>query len=90
MLGDAVGITLNKNTIHGDKNALSPGAVRIGTCALTSRGMVEKDFVKVADFLDQGLELCKTIQDEVRQQPSSPSSASPLRSDTSDVPPPAA
>jgi glycine hydroxymethyltransferase len=65
LIGDAVGITLNKNTIHGDKNALSPGAVRIGTPALTSRGFTEADFDQVAVYLDKALELAKKIQDEV-------------------------
>jgi glycine hydroxymethyltransferase len=36
---DAVDITLNKNAILGDRSALAPGAVRIGTPALTTRGM---------------------------------------------------
>jgi len=35
---DACHITLNKNSVHGDKSAFSPGGVRIGTPALTSRG----------------------------------------------------
>lgn len=65
LIGDAVGITLNKNTIHGDKNALSPGAVRIGTAALTSRGFVEDDFDKVAELLNKTLDLAKSIQAEV-------------------------
>ena len=65
MLGDQVGITVNKNTIAGDKNALSPGAVRIGTAALTTRGFKEEDFVRVADYLCQTLDLAKEIQAEV-------------------------
>jgi len=65
LIGDSLGITMNKNTIHGDKNALSPGAVRIGTAALTSRGFVEADFVQVADFLCKALDLAKEIQAEV-------------------------
>src|SRR4051812_17728923 len=40
---DLVHITLNKNTIIGDKSAMTPGGVRIGTPAVTTRGMVEKD-----------------------------------------------
>ena len=30
---------------------MSPGGIRIGTPAITSRGMVEKDMIQVADFL---------------------------------------
>ena len=51
---DLAHITCNKNTCPGDKSALKPGGIRLGTNALTSRGMVEEDFVKVADFIDQG------------------------------------
>lgn len=40
---DAVHITLNKNTIVGDKSAMTPGGVRIGTPAVTTRGYNEKD-----------------------------------------------
>merc|ERR1719333_1402586 len=36
-------IALNKNTIPGDKSALSPGGVRMGAPALTSRGFDEAD-----------------------------------------------
>jgi len=32
-----VSITLNKNSVVGDKSALVPGGVRIGAPALTSR-----------------------------------------------------
>ena len=40
---DEVHITLNKNTIIGDKSAITPGGVRIGTPAVTTRGYLEKD-----------------------------------------------
>ena len=59
---DAVHITLNKNAVFGDRSALSPGGVRIGTPALTSRGFVEKDFVKVAHFLVRALKIAIEVQ----------------------------
>jgi glycine hydroxymethyltransferase len=40
---DEVHITLNKNTIIGDKSAVTPGGVRIGTPAVTTRGYMEQD-----------------------------------------------
>ncbi len=46
-------MTLNKNSVPGDKSAMVPGGVRIGSPAMTTRGMVESDFVKVADFIDR-------------------------------------
>ena len=42
-LCDAIHITLNKNTIIGDKSAVTPGGVRIGTPAITTRGYNEAD-----------------------------------------------
>ena len=35
---DHCSITLNKNAVLGDKSALTPGGVRVGTPALTTRG----------------------------------------------------
>ena len=46
-LCDAAGITLNKNAVHGDKSAAAPGGVRLGTPALTSRGLGAHDFEQV-------------------------------------------
>jgi len=63
-LCDAVHITLNKNSIHGDKSAFSPGGVRIGSPALTSRGLKEQDFEQVAEFLHRSVQLCLKIQAE--------------------------
>jgi glycine hydroxymethyltransferase len=40
--------------ILGDKSALRPGGIRLGTPAMTSRGLKEKDFEKVAEFIDKG------------------------------------
>ena len=46
---DEVHITLNKNSVPGDKSAMVPGGMRIGTPALTTRGFKEADFVKVRE-----------------------------------------
>ena len=43
-----------QNTCPGDKSALKPGGIRLGTPALTSRGLVEADTEQVADFIDEG------------------------------------
>ena len=55
-------IALNKNTIPGDKSALSPGGVRMGTPALTTRGLVEADFETVANLFDRGVAIAKDIK----------------------------
>ena len=57
---DLVGITLNKNSVPGDKSAVVPGGVRIGTPALTTRGFTEKDFERVADLFDRWGPACQS------------------------------
>jgi len=59
---DVLQITLNKNAVPGDVSALSPGGVRIGAGAMTTRGLEEADFVKVADFLHEAVQLALKIQ----------------------------
>lgn len=46
-------ITLNKNAVVGDVSAMNPGGVRIGTPAMTSRGLKEADFAQIADFMHE-------------------------------------
>ena len=49
---DSIGITVNKNAVPNDprKPALTSG-IRVGTPAATSRGLVEEDFIVVADII---------------------------------------
>merc|ERR1711937_57854 len=61
---EKVSISLNRNCVAGDKSALAPGGVRIGTPAMTTRGMMEADFVKVAEFIDRIIKLCVEIQEK--------------------------
>lgn len=58
---DEVSIVCNKNTVPGDKSALSPSGFRLGTPALTTRGFVETDFDQVVDFIDKGIKLAKEV-----------------------------
>ncbi|XP_059150336.1 serine hydroxymethyltransferase, mitochondrial-like [Physella acuta] len=55
-------ITVNKNTCAGDKSAMTPGGLRLGAPALTSRGLKEKDFEKVIDLLDKGVQISVQAQ----------------------------
>ncbi|KAJ1626033.1 serine hydroxymethyltransferase-domain-containing protein [Pavlovales sp. CCMP2436] len=61
-LFEMVHITLNKNSVHGDVSAMSPGAIRIGTPAMTTRGLTETDFSAVADLLHRGIQIALEIQ----------------------------
>lgn len=59
---DRVHITVNKNSVVGDKSAITPGGVRLGACAMTTRGLVESDFKQVAAFLDAGIQEAIKVQ----------------------------
>ena len=48
---EAASISVNRNTVPGDASALSPGGVRIGAPAMTTRGCTTEDFKMIADFL---------------------------------------
>jgi glycine hydroxymethyltransferase len=50
------GITVNKNTVPFDpRPPFSPSGIRLGTPALTSRGLKEADMVKVAEWIDEAI-----------------------------------
>lgn len=63
---EAISISANKNAIPGDKSAFNPGGIRLGTPALTSRGMNEKDMEVVAEFLHRAAQLCDGIQKSIK------------------------
>lgn len=50
-------ITANKNTVPRDTKPLVPSGLRLGTPALTTRGLVQTDFRTVADFIDRGIQI---------------------------------
>ena len=54
---DEVGLTANKNAIPNDSEPpFRPSGLRLGTPAITTRGMKEKDMVKVAEWINQAIE----------------------------------
>lgn len=55
-------ITINKNSVKGDLSAVTPGGVRIGTAALSTRGFTPYDMIAVGDFLQEALLLAIDIQ----------------------------
>lgn len=59
---EQVNITCNKNTTPQDKSALSPTGIRIGTPAMSSRGMGEDDFKRIAGYFNKCIGLTKEIQ----------------------------
>jgi glycine hydroxymethyltransferase len=50
---EAEGVIVNKNTIPGEKRSpVNPSGMRLGTAAETTRGLKEKDFVRIAKRID--------------------------------------
>jgi glycine hydroxymethyltransferase len=53
---EKAGIIVNMNTIPGDtRKPMDPSGIRLGTCAETTRGKKEKDFVKIAEKINEVL-----------------------------------
>ncbi len=79
-LGEA-GITVNKNAIPFDTNPpLKPSGIRIGTPALTTRGMQEKEMVQVGAWIAEALNHYKDAQalSRIRRQVRDLAEAFPL------------
>ena len=53
---DRVGISVSKSLIPNDpRPAFHPSGVRIGTPAMTTRGVKSKDMIQIVDFIDQAI-----------------------------------
>ncbi|KZZ94330.1 serine hydroxymethyltransferase [Moelleriella libera RCEF 2490] len=63
---ELVGVAANKNTVPGDRSALVPGGLRMGTPAMTTRGFAEDDFVRVADIVDRAVTIASRIDKTVK------------------------
>ena len=54
---DKIGLTLNKNSIADDPlPPFRPSGIRLGTPAITTRGLKEKDMVTVAEWMKQAID----------------------------------
>lgn len=67
-------ITVNKNMVpFDDKSPFVTSGIRIGTAAVTTRGLVEKDMGKIVDMIDEAIknhdndEKLESIADEVNE-----------------------
>ena len=70
---DLAGITVNKNAVpFDDKSPLVTSGIRIGTPAVTTRGLKEPEMEIIADFIDRALmnrtdeKILKHISEEVK------------------------
>lgn len=62
---ELAGIVTNKNTVPGDKSAMKPGGLRLGSPAMTTRGFNEADFARVAESLDVGVEITRAVDAKI-------------------------
>lgn len=68
---DKINITVNKNSIPNDNEpANKTSGIRLGTPAMTTRGFVEEDFVKVGKIISKCLNNIENIdiQDELKKE----------------------
>ncbi len=71
---DEAGITVNKNTVPNEKRSpFITSGVRLGTPALTTRGMKEKEMMQIAQWISQVLsepnneKLLQSVKTEVQE-----------------------
>jgi glycine hydroxymethyltransferase len=71
---DKINLTLNKNAIADDPlPPFRPSGIRLGTPAITTRGLREKDMDKIADWMRQAIDnreddkTLSTLSDEVKK-----------------------
>ncbi|KAI3959795.1 hypothetical protein MKW98_029832 [Papaver atlanticum] len=65
---ELVHIAANKNTVSEDVSAMVPCGIRMGTPALTSRGFLEEDFAKVAEFFDAKKDFMAAVENSASIQ----------------------
>jgi glycine hydroxymethyltransferase len=54
---DKIGLTLNKNAVANDPlPPFRPSGIRLGTPAITTRGLVEKDMATIAEWMKQAID----------------------------------
>ena len=50
-------ITVNKNMVpFDDKSPFITSGIRVGTAAVTTRGLVEEDMIKIVDYIDRAIQ----------------------------------
>jgi glycine hydroxymethyltransferase len=65
---ELVGVASNKNTVPGDKSAMKPGGLRLGTPAMTTRGFQASDFKRVADVVHRAVGITQKLDKEAKKK----------------------
>lgn len=61
---EKVNIAANKNTVPGDKSALFPSGLRVGTPAMTTRGFGSSEFAKVAEYFEKAVQISLDLKSQ--------------------------
>ena len=61
---ELVDISLNKNSVYGDKNPMNPTGIRLGTSPMTTRGFGNNEFSQVALLLKNCVNVCINLQNK--------------------------
>ena len=65
---ELVGVASNKNTVPGDVSAMKPGGLRMGSPAMTTRGLMPDDFKRVAEIIDRSVMLTQHLDKKAREE----------------------
>ena len=60
------GVASNKNTVPGDKSAMKPGGLRMGSPAMTTRGFQPPDFARIAEIVDRAVTITLKVDKAAR------------------------
>jgi glycine hydroxymethyltransferase len=59
---ESAGLIVNRQTVPGEKrSAYYPSGIRLGTPAVTTRGMKEKEITQIAEWIDTVIEDCRLL-----------------------------
>lgn len=64
---EKAGITANRNTVLGDQSPFRPSGIRLGTPAITTRGMKEKEMKQIARWIHEIVDLARDPE-EIRRE----------------------
>lgn len=65
---ELVGVASNKNTVPGDVSAMKPGGLRMGSPAMTTRGLLPEDFVRIADVVDRAVTITLNLDKKAKEE----------------------
>ena len=68
---ELISVAANKNTIPGDRSAMKPYGIRLGSPAMTTRSFQATDFVQAADVVDRAISLTQRLARDAHEEAAS-------------------